>query len=58
MSWRSTPPLWGDYETEEEYNEAVKNFYDALDAEHDEEKLKDWDQYKRLTTEDYDLEKD
>ncbi len=43
MSWRSTPPLWGDYETEEEYNEAVKNFYDALDAEHDEKKLRDWD---------------
>lgn len=43
MSWRSTPPLWEDYETEEEYNEAVENFYNMLDAEHDEEKLRDWD---------------
>lgn len=36
MSWRNRPPRPSDYETVEEYDEAVEAFYDALEAEYDE----------------------
>lgn len=36
MSWRNRPPRPSDFETVEEYDEAVEAFYDALEAEYEE----------------------
>ena len=36
MSWRNRPPRRSDYETVEEYEEAVDDFYAALEAEYEE----------------------
>jgi hypothetical protein len=31
MSWRNTPPKVWDFETDEEYNEAMDCFYEAME---------------------------
>lgn len=36
MNWRSRPPLPSDYETEEDYNDAIESFYDAIEADYEE----------------------
>lgn len=40
MNWRNRPPRPADYETAEEYEEAVDAFYDALEAECEERMCK------------------
>jgi hypothetical protein len=40
MSWRNRPPRPSDFETVEEYDEAVEAFYDALEAEYEERRYK------------------
>lgn len=35
MNWRNNPPKWSDFETEEEYNEAVDNFWDAIEMDYE-----------------------
>lgn len=39
MNWRNKPPMKSDYETSEEYDEAVDAYYDALEADYEEKKL-------------------
>ena len=41
MNWRSTPPRRRDYETDEEYDEAVDLFYEALEADWEERYAKE-----------------
>jgi hypothetical protein len=36
MNWRNRPPQKTDYETEEEYNEALECYYYALEAMYEE----------------------
>ena len=36
MNWRNNPPKRSNYETEEEYNEAVDNFWDAIESDYEE----------------------
>lgn len=36
MNWRYTPPKRWDYETEEEYREALSDYYDALESDAEE----------------------
>ena len=36
MSWRNMPPKRRDYDTEEEYGDALDAFFDALEAEAEE----------------------
>lgn len=36
MGWRNRPPRPSEYETAEEYDEALEAFYDALEAEYEE----------------------
>lgn len=41
MSWRSTPPRRSNYETEEDYADAVDSFYDAIEADYEERRMED-----------------
>lgn len=45
MSWRSRGPKRSDYDTQEEYEEAMDSFYDAIaddaDAAYESRKLRD-----------------
>jgi hypothetical protein len=41
MSWRNTPPKRSNYETEEEYDEAIDSYYDALEAEYESRRMED-----------------
>jgi hypothetical protein len=41
MNWRHRPPQVGDYETEEEYEEALDLFYDALEVDYEDKKNRD-----------------
>lgn len=36
MSWRNTPPKRSDYDSNEEYDEALDFFYDAIEADYEE----------------------
>ena len=40
MNWRNTHPRKSDYETEEEYNDAVDSFYDAIESDYEEKRLR------------------
>lgn len=44
MNWRNRPPLRGDYETEEEYIEMSDAFYDAMETDGEERRLRN-DEY-------------
>lgn len=39
MNWRNRPPQKCDYDTQEEYEDAVDYYYDALESDSDEERI-------------------
>lgn len=39
MNWRRCVPKRWDYETKEEYEEALGNYYDALEEDYEERRL-------------------
>lgn len=39
MNWRDNYPIQSDYETEEEYNEAVDAFWDAIEGDFEERRM-------------------
>lgn len=38
MNWRKHPPKRKDYQTDEEYDEAVDFYYDAMEADYEEKR--------------------
>jgi hypothetical protein len=40
MSWRNTPPKRSNYESDEEYDEAVDFYHDALEAYYEDKRSK------------------
>ena len=43
MNWRNNYPIQSDYETEEEYLEALNSYQDALEAYYDEARYREDD---------------
>jgi hypothetical protein len=44
MNWRNIMPQSEDYETLEEYEDAVDSFYDAIEADFEERRLHEIDE--------------
>ena len=40
MSWRNRPPKREDYETEEEFNNELDSFYDAMESDAEERRCR------------------
>lgn len=38
MNWRQNPPKRKDYQTDEEYDEAVEFYYDAMESDYEEKR--------------------
>lgn len=43
MNWRNNPPLRYRYETQEEYEDALNNYVDALEADYEDRKNRESD---------------